>query len=285
LLAARCGAHVVAFEVVEELAQVAVSNALANGAEGPCISLNALEHPHVAGLWPLPRTPVLCLSRGSPLLPCAHATAPGACVACQTDVLTVVNAHSTDTPSATAPRLPPLTVIVAELLDTGLIGEGVLPSMRHAVSRLMQAPVKGVAGAPAASGAPGTPAQRPRCIPAAATVFATLVESSTLWAQHALARVGATDAQPPRPAHAVCPGAASPFAVSVAALRRSGALAPLSDPCGTPVLEFDFGAPPGSQGRHVVMPLVVTQAGEVHGVVRVPPPCAEMPSCRCSSGP
>ncbi len=60
------------------------------------------------------------------------------------------------------------------------MGEGLLPSMRHAVSVFR--PVGG---------------GRLAAIPSAAIVFATLVSSDLLWAHHRLDNVGDTGLRPP----------------------------------------------------------------------------------------
>jgi predicted RNA methylase len=124
LLAAATGCtRVVAFEVVSELASLALQNVRANAAER---------------------------------------------------VVTVLEGHSTALHDAVRELALPASarrVVVSELLDTGLLGEGVLASMRHAAATFARDVDDG-------SRAPSV------IIPASARVYCQAVQSDWLWSQH-----------------------------------------------------------------------------------------------------
>ena len=84
-------------------------------------------------------------------------------------VLHVYNGHSTDVDALPSVKgTASVDVIVGELLDTGLIGEGAIASMRHAVSAFVKKGHTFIA------------------IPSHATVHCELVQSEFLWAQHSV---------------------------------------------------------------------------------------------------
>ena len=156
----------------------------------------------------------------------------------------VVAAHTTESPP---PESGGADVLVCELLDTALIGEGVLPSIRDACERGLLRP--GYAA-----------------VPAQATVFAQVVESSLLQSWHGLTtfgRGGRLFAMPP--SMRGCAGAPGIEAVHFSAITGAAAARPLTAP--EPLLAFDFTALPPPGGRAVLKDVVVTASGTAHAVV------------------
>jgi len=132
----------------------------------------------------------------------------------------LVRGHSL---SLAPPLPPPSEVVVGELLDTVLIGEGCLPSMRHASRHLTT---------------PGFTA-----IPSRATVYGQLCSSSLLRAWH----TGAAAPLVMPAACRRCDGAAAAETAHVWPLFSAGLVTRCSDVFE--LMEFDFENVPGEEGR------------------------------------
>ena len=156
--------------------------------------------------------------------------------------MTVTNQHSTDLP-ATPADVPRPRLVVAELLDTGLVGEGLLPSMRHASADLLATDFIS--------------------IPDCGTVFAQLVEGTLVNELRSLPCIDSPVQFPP--SCSSCSGAASPLHVHAAPLLQQRLLKPLSEP--VKVLQFDFYDLPGSEGRQLEHSVKSHTAGRVDGVL------------------
>ena len=111
-------------------------------------------------------------------------------------------------------------LVVAELLETGLLGEGMLPTMRHAAAHLL---------------APGF-----AVIPAATRIYAILIRGSVLRESET---VPGQECGP-----GACTGAAAPWHVHTEAMRQKGLISYMSD--AFEVFDFEWGSNlPGPEGR------------------------------------
>ncbi len=130
-------------------------------------------------------------------------------------------------------------LVVAELLETSLLGEGVLPTLRHAAAHLL---------------APGFTA-----IPAATKVYARLVRGEAL-------RNSETVPDVPESRPGACSGVVAPWHVHAEAMRQQGLISYVSD--AFEVLQFDWdGELPGSEGRSVTKHVTLSSAGSVDGIL------------------
>lgn len=150
------------------------------------------------------------------------------------DKVTVLARKSTElTVGRELPRRADL--IVSEILDSGVIGEGMIPSMRHALSELA---------------APGA-----RIIPAGAEVHAALVEAPGLRRVNPVGMIEGFDLSP----FDRFRNNSSGQPTDLAAEEHRFLSAPM------PIYEFDFTRPiPSPRERWVVVP--VTAPGTVHGI-------------------
>jgi hypothetical protein len=130
-------------------------------------------------------------------------------------------------------------LVVAELLETGLLGEGVLPSLRHAAAHLL-APEFDV-------------------IPAATRVHAVLLRGSALRESEEIPGHSQSTSQ-----H--CSGAAAAWHVHADQLRQKGLISYVSEPFE--VFRFDWdGELPGPEGRSATTQVPISSAGSVDGVL------------------
>ncbi|MDA1100529.1 MAG: tetratricopeptide repeat protein [Proteobacteria bacterium] len=132
--------------------------------------------------------------------------------------------------------LPPADLVVSEVLDVGLLGEGVLATLRHATRQLMK---------------PGG-----RMVPAGAVVFGQLVELPRQRSVNPVARISGFDLS-----------AFDRFRNPAAYRTISLAKEPhklLSEPFH--IADFDFSAPPVTDRQRIVK-IPIAAAGEVYAVV------------------
>ena len=130
-------------------------------------------------------------------------------------------------------------VVVAEVLETGLLGEGVLPTLRHAAAHLL---------------APGFTA-----IPAVTKVYARLVSGVTL-------RNSETVPDRPEYGPGACSGVVAPWHVHTEAMRQQGLISYVTD--AFEVLSFDWaGDLPGPEGRSATKCVTLSSAGSVDGIL------------------
>jgi len=155
------------------------------------------------------------------------------------ETMHVKNCHSTELgPMAAGDRYQ---VMVGELLDTGLIGEGVLHSLRHAIRNLLSPSFI--------------------TVPRSARVVVQLVEGDCI-----LSMRGITTSSLRSPSRCEnCPGAASPVHLHAQPLIDQGLLRVLSKP--RPVFDFDFSNPPGPAGRAQELYVRSLHQGRVQGVL------------------
>ena len=133
-------------------------------------------------------------------------------------------------------NLPAADLVVSEILDAGLLGEGVLPTLRHAARYLLK---------------PGG-----RMVPAGATVYGQLMELPNLRTVNPVGRIAGFDLS-------AFDRFRNPAAHRQIALAGEAHRA-LSDPFL--IAEFDFAAPPaGANWREVTIP--ITASGEAYAVV------------------
>ena len=128
-------------------------------------------------------------------------------------------------------------LVVAELLDTGLLGEGVLPTLRHAAEQLLD---------------PGFLA-----VPASTTVYAVLVRGAALRDLETVPELPETHAER-------CTGAASGISVHAQPMLDAGVITRVSPEFE--VFSFDWAKPPASD-RSVHSSVRLTSAGSVDGVL------------------
>jgi precorrin-6B methylase 2 len=154
----------------------------------------------------------------------------------------VVHSHSTS--EKTVQPEERFDLVVSELLDAILIGEGVLQSMRHAMSNLLSPSF--------------------RAVPASATVYAELVHSDCLRTWQSLHPNCFGHDVPSE--YQACSGAASAEHAHTGPLLSRGLLQPLSQ--RFPVLDFDF-REPGlyDGGRSTEMVVTATSSGRVDAVI------------------
>ena len=130
-------------------------------------------------------------------------------------------------------------LIVAELLETGLLGEGVLPTLRHAAAHLL---------------APGFTA-----IPAVTKVYARLVSGVAL-------RNSETVPDAPESGPGACSGVVAPWHVHAEPMRQQGLISYVSDVFE--VLSFDWaGDLPGPEGRSATKCVTLSSAASVDGIL------------------
>jgi protein arginine N-methyltransferase 7 len=138
-------------------------------------------------------------------------------------------------------------LLVSEILDTELIGEGILPTMRHAHAHLLN---------------PGAV-----CVPKRATVHVQLVESATLRSWCTMpTRAAGTSAAVDLALSASCVGNSASHDVHID--RLASELTPITGPFD--VFDFDFQTPNGSGSQLEGTSTVVVEAtadGVVDGVV------------------
>lgn len=151
------------------------------------------------------------------------------------------------------------TLLVAEIFDSILLGEGVLGTMRHAVTEL------GVQG-------------HCRVVPARATIHAQLLASSVLaeWRDTRQTVYGALDV-----AGGPCTGATASVEVQSDAIESQ--VHPLSPPFD--VFSFDLAAPPDAKGRQVrsrrrARPLALRESRPGRCIGH--PRCSSSPSFQCT---
>eukprot|EP00742_Colponemidia_sp_Colp-10_P013091 GILJ01014764.1.p1 GENE.GILJ01014764.1~~GILJ01014764.1.p1 ORF type:complete len:579 (+),score=48.57 GILJ01014764.1:417-2153(+) len=130
--------------------------------------------------------------------------------------------------------------VVSELLDAALIGEGLLPSLRHAKQCLMKPNF--------------------RSVPASGSIFAQVVESVSLWHMHRL-RTTVTGSLKCN----LCPGAAGLEHINLGPLKRSGLYRPLTDPFE--VFHFDFCNLPEATHRSRSFDCRTIESGEAHAII------------------
>ncbi|GBG64291.1 hypothetical protein CBR_g41210 [Chara braunii] len=140
-------------------------------------------------------------------------------------------------------------VLVSEILDSELLGEGLLPTLRHAWEHLLR---------------PGA-----RTVPSRAIIYAQVVESEDLWRLHDLRGVediladGVRITKPRGENEGLCGCVVTlAFAMHIDAL--GDAIRPLTEPFE--VFEFDFRCPPW-ESRRVRRMIRSTSAGTAHAVV------------------
>ncbi len=150
------------------------------------------------------------------------------------DRIEVLNRVSLDL--KTGQDLPEADLVVSEVLDAGLLGEGVLPTLRHAAHQLLK------------TGG--------RMIPSGATVYGQIVELPGLRAVNPVGTVAGFDLS-------AFDRFRNPAAHPVVDLRKE-THTPLSEPFR--VAQFDFADPPMTE-RWRVTQVPIIHAGEAYAVV------------------
>jgi hypothetical protein len=149
------------------------------------------------------------------------------------DVITVVRKHSTDL--VVGVDLEPADLVVSEVVDCGLIGEGLLPTFRHARTHLLR---------------PGG-----KLLPSRCRLFGALLDSPTVASLNAVTTGGGVDLSL---FNVVATRGHYPVRLSTWPHRLVSAPAELVD--------FDLARDPLEDGRSEVE-LSVTADGEAHGLV------------------
>ena len=237
--ARRAGAErVVAFEAVEELATLAEENARVAGMSDRVTVLNA--HSTRAAT---------VASSDDP----AERAAVDWRVTMDVDDGTRAGCRVLDFAS------PRADCVVSELMDTQLVGEGLLPSLRHAAATLLE---------------PGY-----SCVPSSATVWAQVVQCEHFAAMGALRPIASEDLDgirthdepdavertPPRFVRrglVDCPGPPSHVDAHVGAMFAGGSIAEITAPFRALHLDFRRLPPPGEHAVVLDVPVIVSAPRE-----------------------
>lgn len=154
----------------------------------------------------------------------------------------VINKHSTEITvnSTNGDMKRKADLFVGELLDTGLIGEGVLSTMRHATSELLT--------------------ENCIIIPHSATIFAVLVDQIDLWKRFQFISSDIL-CEPPN-LFASCRGIWEQLHVQPFLDSKSTFLSPIFE-----CFQFDFRNPPPSSGRQQKLQIQISRSGIIHCLI------------------
>lgn len=177
-------------------------------------------------------------------------------VAGHSELMSVIHTHSTRLSSLAqsakhcaldADGAPPTadraSLVVCEILDSPLLGEGVLPTLRHAARKLLDVGYWAV--------------------PCGAQVLATVVESDILRGMQCVLEANAKSATPKDWLGNSVDG--RPHEVNLRQLLRCGRARELTDEFVA--LEIDFESLPPVQGQHAALDVVIKSAGNVDAIV------------------